>query len=167
VIAQTPDAARYARLDAEFSALQRIHPDQRTAEQAARGAAVLAELLEIVATPPPGYGLPALAAGLVAHAEAHGWQTLVQWTRPDYDGEPFVTVQVGRALTAEEREHHHGDRWTYRLTWHSRGCPPGRVRLFGQGSAITPDEPSGRSPAPSVKAVRAVIEAHPAPRRLT
>lgn len=156
-------AQRYERLAGEQYQLHRIEPEKRTPEQAARVSAVRSELLEIVATAPDGYCLPKLADDLVTLAQAHGWQTLAQWTPPGYSGEPYVTVQVGRLISPAERESYRGDRWAYKLTWHSRNCPAGKVRLFGQGTAVTPDDPSGRAGAPSVRAIRAVIAAHPAP----
>ena len=68
---------------------------------------------EIIATPPQGFELPKLAADLVTHAEAHGWLSLVQWTPPDYSGEPFVTVQVGRQLREGELPDARGGKWIY------------------------------------------------------
>ncbi|MFD1832429.1 hypothetical protein ACFSJS_22680 [Streptomyces desertarenae] len=124
--------------------------------------ATAARLREILAVPPDGYTLPRAAADLVAHAAAHGWQTLVQWTPPGWDGEPYVRVQVGRRLTAEEAADHPAGVYLYELTWHSRDCPPGRLRRFGSGLARTPDRPAAHG-APSVRAIRAVIAAHPAP----
>lgn len=117
---------------------------------------------EILAVPPEGYALPKLAVDLVAHAEAHGWVSLAQWTAPDYEGEPFVSVQVGRQLRDGEMPGARGDKWVYKLTWHSRDCAAGKVRLFRGSSAVTPDQPA-YSDGPSVKAIRAVIEQHPAP----
>lgn len=117
---------------------------------------------EIVAIPPQGYQLPKSAADLIAHAEAHGWMSLVQWTPPGYEGEPFVTVQVGRRLVEGEMPDARGSKWIYKLTWHSRDCAAGKVRLFGCGHSVTPDHPAGTD-APSVKSIRATIEQHPAP----
>lgn len=121
---------------------------------------------EVLTVPPQGYGLPKLATELVAHAEAHGWVSLMQWTPPDYEGEPFVTVQVGRQLRDGEMPDARGDKWIYKITWHSRGCVTGRVRLFGGTSAVTPESPA-YSGGPSVKAIRAVIERHPAPEAIS
>ncbi|MFK8850437.1 hypothetical protein [Streptomyces sp. Ac-502] len=54
--------------------------------------------------------------------------------------------------------------WLYELTYHSRGCPVGKVKRFGAGRGLTPDKaPGEHPPAPSLKAIRAVISAHPAP----
>jgi hypothetical protein len=154
-------AARYNRLSAEFAALRRIVPDKRTAEQGARLGELNKELRALAAIPPDGYELPRIAADLMAHAVAHGWLAAAAWTAPDYAGEPFVRVKVGRMLTELERDQHRGDRWHYSLTWHSRGCTPGKVRLFGSGLATTPDSPAHHD-APSIKGIRAVIEANPA-----
>ena len=125
-----------------------------------RHSEVTRRIREILTTPPQGYELPKLAADLVAHAEAHGWLSLVQWTPPDYPGEPFVSVQVGRRLQEGEMPDARGDKWVYKLTWHSRGCAVGKVRLFVRGTAATPDSPAD-SDAPSVKEIRAVIAANP------
>lgn len=116
-------------------------------------------LMEILAIPPQGYTLPKAIEDLVAHAEAHGWISMIQWTYPGYEGEPYVGVQVARkAADAESR----GDVWHYKLTWHSRDCAPGKLKRFGGALAATPDSPQW-SDAPSMKAIRAVIEQHPAP----
>jgi hypothetical protein len=131
-----------------------------TPEDRNRFREVTLRLRELHATPPAGYALPKLAADLVAYAETHGWTTLVQWTALGYDGAPFVTVQVGRLTTEADGYLGLGDRWTYKLTWHSGGCAPGKVRLFGSGVAVTPESP-GAGSAPSVRAIRAVIEQHP------
>lgn len=112
-------------------------------------------------TPPTGYTLPAIAVNLISHATAHGWLTGVQWQTSSSD-EPYVTVHVGRKLVAGELDYHRGDNWYYQLTWHSRDCAPGRVRLFRAGLARTPLHPQWHD-APSVKGVRTVIETHPAP----
>jgi hypothetical protein len=161
-------ADEYARLsgeDAELSAAVR-KVGTATSEQIERQREIRARLRELHAAPPAGYALPKLAADLVAHAEAHGWTTLTQWTALGYGGAPFVTVQVGRLVTEADGYLGLGDRWTYKLTWHSGGCAPGKVRLFGNGIAITPDNP-GAGYAPSVKAIRAVISEHPAPEAIS
>jgi hypothetical protein len=155
---------RYRRLDFEHYTLRRVEPDERTADQRARLVAVHHELREILAAPPAGYELPKAATDLLAFAEAHGWMAQAQWTSPEYDGEPYVSVQVARRVTEAERDQYRGDRWSYQLTWHSRDCAAGKVRRFGSGTAITPGSPSTHD-APSVKAIRAVIEANPAPGR--
>lgn len=126
-----------------------------------RHTAIQARLRQILATPPNGYTLPTTAAKLVEHAEAHGWRTSVQWTPPGYNNAPFVVVQVGRRLTEAEAAEYRSDKWVFSLTWHSRDCAPGKLRLFGSGLAYTPDHPAAHD-APSIKAVRAVITAHPA-----
>jgi hypothetical protein len=131
-------------------------------DRSARFAAVQQRLRELVGTAPEGYALPAQAASLIAHAQAHGWTTLVQWTAPGYEGEPFVTIQVRRTLAADEQPDARGDGWTYQFTWHSRGCPPGRLRLFGRHLATTPDQPWTHH-TPSLKAVRDIISHHPPP----
>jgi len=156
-------AEEYGRLcdeDAELSAAVR-KAGAATPEQVQRQRELRVRLRELHAIPPEGYELPKLAADLVAHAEAHGWVSLVEWTSPDYDGEPFVTVQVGRKLQAGEMSDARGDKWIYKATWHSRGCAPGKVRLFRGTSAVTPEHPM-YGDGPSIKAIRAVIEQHPA-----
>lgn len=160
---ETP-AQEYTRLTnerGELAAALRKAGDT-SPESRAQLAAVDRRLHELVAAPPSGYALPKTAVYLVAHAQVHGWLTLVQWTPPDYTGEPFVSVQVGRLLRAGEQSDARGDRWTYNLTWHARGCAPGRVRLFGRRLAATPEQPWLHD-GPSVKAICAVIAQHPAP----
>ncbi|MEU0992323.1 hypothetical protein, partial [Streptomyces sp. NPDC005953] len=158
-------ADEYTRLTHEQYTLLKAKLDRDTTPaEAVRLATVTARLTEIVAIPPTGYTLPKAAADLVAHAAEHGWTTLVQWApAPGHEEEirePFVTVRVGRRVTAADGYLGTGDRWEYRLTWHSRGCQPGRVRLSGSGLAVTPENPSEGS-APSVAAIRAVIAQHP------
>ena len=151
----------YGRLtseQAELSAAARKAGDS-SPEDKQRFREITQRIRAIVATPPEGYELPKLAADLVAHAEMHGWMALVQWTPPGYEGEPYVTVQVGRLLQDGEMPDARGNKWTYKLTWHSRGCMPGKVRLFGGSSAVTPEQPVYGN-GPSVKAIRAVIAAH-------
>lgn len=152
-------------LPTDYEALNRLmHTLLRqdaTDESRARLAEVTDRIKQIVAVPPAGYSMPKAAADLLAHAEANGWETLHQWTQPSYTGEPYLSVQLRRNLTAVERADTRGDCWKYKLTWHSRGCTPGRVRLFGSGLAATPDSPAWHD-APSVKGIRAVITAHPA-----
>ncbi|MFE7077910.1 hypothetical protein ACFU96_48370 [Streptomyces sp. NPDC057620] len=152
----------YDRLCDEEDELRTAARKDGWSEQAKeRQRAISLRLREILTIPPAGYALPAAASGLIAHAEAHGWLALAQWTSIDFDGDPFVTVQVGRQLADGEMPDARGSRWLYKLTWHSRDCAPGKVRLFGNGHAVTPDSPGGNY-APSVKAIRAVIEQHPA-----
>lgn len=159
--AETP-AQRYHHLDFELYTLRRIEPGERTEDQLARMRVVAGELREILATPPAGYELPKAATDLMTFVEAHGWMAQAQWTSPEYEGEPYVRVQVARRVGESERELYRGDRWSYQLTWHSRDCAPGKVRRFGSGTAVTPESPNTHD-APSVKAIRAVVEANPAP----
>jgi hypothetical protein len=127
------------------SAAQRMHDLNR-------------RLREIIATPPVGYSLPAAADGLLAHAKANGWLTLVQWSpAPGEDGQQFVTIQVGRKADDPDSR---GPVWHYTLTWHSRDCAPGRLRRFGRALAQTPGVPQPHD-APSLKAIREVIDSHP------
>ncbi len=81
-------------------------------------------------TPPEGYTLPAAAARLVAHAQAHGWTTLVQWLHTEEeDGAPYVVVKTGHVGTPEQLpEDAPRNSWRYTYTWHSFGCAPGRLR---------------------------------------
>lgn len=153
---------RYNRLDMELYTLRRIVPEERTSEQKAQMLKLHAELREILATPPAGYSLPKAAADLMAFAEAHGWLSMAQWTSPDYIGDPYVKVQVGRHLTDEEREQYRGTRWLFELTWSSRDCAPGKVRRWRAGLAWTPDNPAAHD-SPSVKKIRETIAAHPTP----
>ena len=154
------DVERYDRLADEFRTLRRIHPDERTGAQRDRLRAVAKELAELLSIPPAGYSVPKAAADLMSYAQSHGWSTEALWTALGYDGEPYLTVRVGRLLTGEERDGHRGDRWVYELTWQSRDCAPGKVRRFGQGTAVTPDQPATHG-CPSLKAIRAVIAEHP------
>jgi hypothetical protein len=156
-------AQEYERLTYEQRELDKaVHEGAATPEARKRRRAVTQRLREIAATAPPGYALPKAATDLIAHAEAHGWMALVTWTSPGYSGEPSVSVRVGRLVHAADGYVGLGDRWKFERTWHSRGCAPGKVRMFGNGHAVTPANPGGNY-APSVKAIRAVIEQHPAP----
>lgn len=119
---------------------------------------------------PDGYTLPKQAADLMAHATANGWLTRAIWVHgPDIE-EPFVSVDVGRKLAAgeqpvcptDEYAPVRGDKWAYRVTWHSRDCKPGRLRLFRKPLAATPWRPAHYD-GPSVKGIRDVIARHPAP----
>ncbi|MGA5130827.1 hypothetical protein ACPCTO_13560 [Streptomyces olivoreticuli] len=115
---------------------------------------------------PDGYALPKAAADLVAHATAHGWLSRVGWAA-DISNAPLVHVAVGRRMTPDEQEQaedrgEYGDRWCYELTWHSRDCAPGRLRLFGRPLAHTPEQPRWHD-GPSVKGIRQVIADNPAP----
>lgn len=161
-------AAEYDRLCTEGHRL--AAQATRTPEDRARAVQISARLRAIRATPPPGYTLPSMATALIAHATAHGWQTLAQWTPAaglDEGGrqEPFVTVQVGRRLTADElaaraEKFFQGPHWLYSATWWSRGLPHGRLRLH-RVSAETPDAPACHEV--SLRTAREAITAHPAP----
>jgi len=119
----------------------------------------------IAALAAPGYTLPRAAGQLVKRARECGWRSRVVWTsvRTGHAGEPFVTLRVSRVLTEVELEEgeYRGDRWYFRLVWHSRDCPAGRLRLFSC-LASTPDHP-GWAPGPSLKGVSGVMSAHPGP----
>lgn len=120
----------------------------------------------MAATPPEGYAVPKIVTDLADYAKVHGWATAVQWYAPEPadDGEPFVTVQVARkAVESDYTGFLRGPYWLYQLTWHSRGCEPGRVRKFGTGLAQTPNHPQWHD-APSVKRIREVIAANPTPK---
>lgn len=158
---ETP-AAEFERLSYErYELIKQVGaPCGDTPEVRERMRAVARRMCEITAVPPDGYTLPKAAADLVAHAEAHGWRALVQWTAPGYPGEPYVGVQVGRRATGADGYVGPGTSWKYSLTWHSRGCAPGKVRLFGRVLAETPDRPATHD-GPSVKGIRDVIAEHP------
>jgi hypothetical protein len=158
---ETPEQ-EYERLSVEFERLRRVHPDERTDEQRAELRSTNNRLVELLSVPPEGYSLPKAVTDLISYAESHGWRTSALWTALGYDGEPYVKVDIGRLVPADERDEYRGDRWVYSLTWHSRDCAPGKVRRFGQGTAVTPDNPATRG-APSVKAIKAVIAGNPAP----
>jgi hypothetical protein len=156
---ETP-AQRYERLDAALCTLGKVHPNERTEEQREQLRELKASMEELLSTPPEGYAVPKAVTDLLAHATAHGWRTSAVWTALGYEGEPFLRVQVGRLVSEDDREDYRGDRWVYSLTWHSRGCAQGKVKRFGQGTAVTPDQPATHY-APSVKAIRETIAAHP------
>ncbi|MFD4830173.1 hypothetical protein ACFWPV_10005 [Streptomyces uncialis] len=111
-------------------------------------------------TPPTGYQMPQIVADLIAHAEAHGWATAVQW-RTACDDAPYVIVDIARRRTPQEAAEHRANPFYYSLTWHSRGCAPGRLRRFGAGIARTPERRRYHD-APSVRAIREVITANSA-----
>lgn len=154
---------RYERLDDEFYRLRRIHPEDRTDLDRQRLSATAAELAALLEEPPASYTFPKAAADLIDYARAHGWDGRAQWTPPG--AVPvWVTVHIGRIRTAAEQDAAYlgtGDRWHYQLTWHSRGCRPGRVRRFG-GLAETPDRPAAHD-APSLQRIRETIATHPGP----
>lgn len=114
---------------------------------------------------PAGYELPSLAADLIERAGSHGWKTAVEWF---VDGEPFVHVHVGRKLItgevpvdpADPYATVRGDRWLYRVCWHSRGAKQGRMKLFRGTLAQTPWRPQWAD-GPSVRGIRVVISRHP------
>lgn len=135
---------------------------QRTAAEQGEFERQQARLREILAVPPDGYSLPAVGQRLIDDARTAGWTARAFWTSPGYEGEPSVTVVVGRVITEGEQRCGGGDHWRYSITWHSRDCAPGKVRLFGRVLAKTPWRP-GDHEVGSVKAVREVIAAHPAP----
>lgn len=117
---------------------------------------------------PAGYTLPKAAADLIEHARENGWLARATWVHGDDIAEPFVGVYVGRLLLDGEEPVDasdpyapvRGDRWAYRVTWHSRDAKPGRVKLFRKSLAITPWCPA-RHDGPSVKGIRDVISRHP------
>lgn len=158
-------AQRFVRVNDEYHSLLHIRPGDRTDAHKESLRSLRAELVAIVAVPPEGYSLPAAAQALVDDAERSGWRALVQWTPPGYEGEPFVRVQVGRRLSEDELNsgaYFRGTGWNYSLTWHSRGCSPGKVRLFGRGGSTTPDMlPEQSTDAPSVRVIRGVIRNNP------
>lgn len=123
----------------------------------------------IVPDAPEGYALPKLAADLMACAEANGWLTRAIWVAGPEIEEPFVSVDVGRKLAPGEDPEDpsdryapvRGDKWAYRVTWHSRGCAPGKLRLFRQPLASTPWRPAHHD-GPSVRRIQDMILAFPA-----
>ncbi|MFD4397232.1 hypothetical protein [Kitasatospora sp. NPDC058478] len=152
-------AARIEELFLAVHELRRIHPDNRTDADRRNHVEFIRELEPLLALPPAGYALPKAATRLIDHAKANGWKPYVQWFCQADDG-PWVTVQVSRLLAPAEAAHRRSNRWTYSISWHSRYCAPGRVRLFGRVLARTPDHPVTHY-VPSLKAVRAVITANP------
>jgi hypothetical protein len=107
---------------------------------------------------------PKAAVELVEHAIAAGWKTALEWAE-DSEGEPFLSVHLAIA----EPYHY------FRLCWHSRGQLPrvdpeqeptrdvsgARLRLFSK-SLTTRGAGAPAAEAPSVKAIRQTIAAHPA-----
>lgn len=162
----------YNRLFAERDdiGLQVRQADRVEPEVRARYDQVMDRLREIVAIPAEGYELPKQAADLIAFAETHGWLTGVQWTPPGWADEVYVRVKVGRRLTEAELQagYYRSDAWLFEITYHERGCPPGQLKKFGSGRGVTPEVGAANiGPAPSVKAIRAVIEQHPAPEAIS
>lgn len=107
---------------------------------------------------PEEYVIPKAAVRLMEHAEAHGWTVRSAWAA-DTGGSPHFTLALGRLLAGPELAMWRGDRWEYRITWHSRGLPARCMRLFG-GWEITPGHPSA-SNLPSLTKVQEVISNHP------
>ncbi|MFB6881411.1 hypothetical protein ACFCY8_11300 [Streptomyces noursei] len=136
--------------------------DNVATETTERYQAVRERLREILSAPPKGYVLPKAARDLLAHAQAHGWMTGVQWTPPGWEDEIYVKVRVGRRMTAQDtgNKYTKSDRYLFELTFHSRGCPPGVLHKFGAGLAETP-ESARMTAAPSIKKIRDLITSHP------
>ncbi|WP_412078981.1 hypothetical protein ACLF6K_37190 [Streptomyces xanthophaeus] len=111
----------------------------------------LPRLKEILAIAPAGYELPKQAVELIDLAKAHGWISMAQWTPPDWEDEPSVLLHLAGKVGP-------GRAFYYRITWHSRDCAPGALKLWRK-TAETPDQPR-RHDAPSIKAIRAVIAAN-------
>ena len=148
-------------LAAAVRAAGAVEPEVR-----ARYDQVMDRLRGILAEPPNGYAVPKQASDLLAFAESHGWMTGVQWTPPNWADEVYVRVRVGRRISEAEQEAAglRSDAWLFEITYHERGCPPGQLKKFGSGRARTPDRGAAEEqPAPSLKAIRTVIEQHPAP----
>lgn len=104
---------------------------------------------------PEGYSIPRAAQRLIDAADANGWACRWAWAADSSD-DPFVTVAVGR-ITADRYP------WRYQITWHNRGLPRGRLRLFG-GWAREPAEFGGmkaESDAPPVKRICEIIRENP------
>jgi hypothetical protein len=114
-------------------------------------AAIRARLKEIVATAPAGYDLPRQATELIELAGQHGWISMIQWTPPGWDGDPFVEVHVGRRGGS-------AGNYYYKITWHSRDCAPGKLRLRSKIAQV-PGRQAWHD-APSLKAIRDVIAAN-------
>lgn len=168
---ETP-VQEYDRLFAERDDLARQVRQAGSIEPAVRARydQVMDRLREILAVPADGYELPKQAADLLAFAEEHGWMTGVQWTPPGWADEVYVKVKVGRRLTEAEQHarHYRSDAWLFEITYHERGCPPGQLKKFGSGRGVTPEVGAvSIGPAPSLKAIRAVIEQHPMPEAIS
>ncbi|MFI8085954.1 hypothetical protein ACIF6L_34830 [Kitasatospora sp. NPDC086009] len=150
------DSIEISRLSHEHVRLRRLPADARTHPlYGDRLTRVTRRLLVLMERPPAGYTLPRAAADLLACAYLSGWDSQHAWT-VEPGVEPHVKVIVRRVLTREEAAERRMDRWTYELCWHSRGCAPGRVRLFGQITARTPDSPVIHTVA-SIRHVRRAI----------
>ena len=120
---------------------------------------------------PDGYTLPKQAADLATYAAAHGWLTRTIWVAGEGIDEPFVTVDVGRKLAdvedapvdpSDQYAPVRGDRWAYRVTWHSRDAQPGKLKLFRRPGAVTPWRPAYHD-GPSVKGIMQIISRFPQP----
>ena len=152
-------AQEYQRLMAEHRQAMRaaldgvnLHLGEKPApEKQAAADAHLPRLKEILAIPPAGYELPRQAVELLELAKAHGWISMTQWTPPGWEDEPSVLLHLaGKAAS--------GGAFYYRITWHSRDCAPGVLKLWRK-NAETPERPR-RHDAPSLKAIREVIAAN-------
>lgn len=153
--------SEYEQISIEHATLHRLGA-ARTPLQQQRYEHLGRRLREILATPPHGYSLPPAAATLVDHARAAGWRAEVCWVPADGLTEVHVRIQVGRRIQPGELDDPPGPMWLYELTWHSRGCPPGRVRRFGRILARTPEQPAVHEVG-SVRAVEEAIGRYPAP----
>ncbi|MGW7001360.1 hypothetical protein ACWGCW_00685 [Streptomyces sp. NPDC054933] len=98
--------------------------------------------------PPAGWELPKPAVDLLECVERHGWVSATAWGERS-NGDPMVRIQLA----------HGGWRFDH-LTWVASGSGTSMKRL-GRGLQSTPEFPAWHD-APSVKAIRAVIEANPA-----
>ncbi|MEV0220815.1 hypothetical protein [Streptomyces sp. NPDC050704] len=104
----------------------------------------------ITDTAPAGYVPPKPIAELFALADANGWTAQQAWAPRD---EGFVmNIRVSRAAD-------HGAKWQYNLSYF---VAPGVARRTQFGLSVTPDR-RAQHDTPSIKAIRAVIEQHPAP----
>ncbi|MFM9452213.1 hypothetical protein [Streptomyces europaeiscabiei] len=103
---------------------------------------------------PDGYDVPKIVAELIAHAATNGWRTALAWTPREDD--MHLAVHVGRETTPADGATRG---WYYKLAW---SCVPGSARKAGTGLARTPDRPQWHD-GPSVKSLRHIIAAHPAP----
>lgn len=108
----------------------------------------------ITDTAPAGYALPKPVAELFASALANGWATRQAWAPRD---EGFVmNVRVERASDD-------GAKWQYDLSYF---VAPGVARRTPFGLCVTPDR-RAQHDTPSIKAIRTVIEQHPAPEAIS
>lgn len=103
----------------------------------------------ITDTAPAGYTPPKPVAELLALAEANGWSARQMWAPRDGG----FTMQARVSRPADD-----GAQWQYDLSYF---IAPGVSRRTRFGLAVTPDR-RGPHDTPSIKAIRAVIEQHPA-----